>query len=61
MMKFSKLNLADFFGGTVRARRKMRVDDRQDAYFENPIIHKQINGDKVYVPLNLGRVWNQVN
>lgn len=60
-MKFSKLNLDEFFGGTVRARRKMRMDYCHDDYFENPIIHKQIHGDKVYAPLNLGRVWNQVN
>ncbi|WP_035446374.1 hypothetical protein [Bacillus sp. UNC41MFS5] len=60
-MKISKVNLADFFGGNVRARRKMRREHCQDANFQNPIIHKQINGEKVYVPLNLGRVWNQVN
>ena len=61
MMKFSRVNLTDFFAGNVRARRKMRKDYYHDANFENPIIHKQIQGEKVYVPLNLGRVWNQVN
>lgn len=60
-MKFSKVNLSDFFGGNVRARRKTREDHSMDANFENPIIHRQIRGDKVYVPLNLGRVWNHVN
>ncbi|MEH7074331.1 hypothetical protein [Neobacillus drentensis] len=60
-MKFSRVNLADFFGEHVRARRKIRVDQGLDANFENPIIHRQIQGDKIYVPLNLSRVWNQVN
>jgi hypothetical protein len=60
-MKFSKVNLADFFGGNVRARRKTRVDHCCDSNFENPIIHRQIQGEKIYVPLNLGRAWNQVN
>ncbi|MFB5193731.1 hypothetical protein COJ96_02855 [Bacillus sp. AFS073361] len=60
-MKISKVNLADFFGGNVRARRKVRKEQCPDTNFENPIVHKQIHGDKVYVPLNIGRVWNQVN
>ncbi len=29
-------------------------------YFENPIIHREIHGEKVYVPLNLDRVWNRI-
>jgi len=61
VMKISKVNLADFFGGNVRARRKMRKEQSHEANFENPIVHKQIHGEKVYVPLNIGRVWNQVN
>ncbi|MEH7082268.1 hypothetical protein V7139_05980 [Neobacillus drentensis] len=60
-MKMSKVNLADFFGGNVRARRKMRKEPCFDTNFKNPIVHKQIHGEKVYVPLNIGRVWNQVN
>ncbi len=61
VMKFSKVNLSDFFGGNIRAKRKIREDYCWDSNFENPIIHREIQGEKVYVPLNLGRVWNQVN
>jgi hypothetical protein len=61
MMKFSKVKLGDFFGGHVRARRKVRKDQPLESDFESPIIHRQIHGEKIYVPLNLGRVWNQVN
>jgi hypothetical protein len=25
--------------------------------FENPIFHRQINGDKVYIPLNKEKFW----
>ncbi|WP_218347065.1 hypothetical protein [Bacillus sp. sid0103] len=60
-MKVSRIRLADFLGGSKRARRKTRVDHSLDSNFENPIIHRQIQGEKIYVPLNLGRVWNQVN
>lgn len=61
VMKFSRVNLSDFFGGNIRAKRKVREDHCWDSNFENPIIHREIQGEKVYVPLNLGRVWNQVN
>ena len=30
-------------------------------YFSNPIIHKEINGDKIYVALDLDRIWNRIN
>ena len=30
-----------------------------ETYFEEPIIHKEIQGDRVYVPLDLNRAWNK--
>jgi hypothetical protein len=50
-MKYSRVNLGSLLGVTPRARRKRKMDPGIDHYFENPIIHRQIHGDEVYVPL----------
>jgi hypothetical protein len=60
-MKNSAFNLGDLFGGKARARRKRKVDHELEEYFENPIIHRQIHGEKVYVPLKLSKLWNEVD
>jgi hypothetical protein len=60
-MKVSNVKLVDFLGGHGRARRKKREDQALDLDFQNPIIHRQIQGEKIYVPLDLERVWNEVN
>lgn len=57
------MNENDFgtiLGTTPRARRKV-VYDSLDQYFLNPIIHREIHGDKIYVPLNLTRIWNKID
>jgi hypothetical protein len=59
-MKLSEESLRNLLGVNPRARHKNEVDCL-DQYFENPIIHRQIHGDKIYVPLNLDRVWNQIS
>ncbi|WP_274854648.1 hypothetical protein [Bacillus methanolicus] len=51
-------NIKKILGVNVRARHKKESNDL-DRYFLNPIIHRQIHGDKVYVPLNLDRIWNR--
>lgn len=43
-----------------RARHK-RIIENLDQSFINPIIHKEINGEKTYVPLDLDRIWNRIN
>ncbi|AXF58035.1 hypothetical protein DT065_16535 [Salicibibacter kimchii] len=43
-------------GVDVQAKRKT-VRDCLDEYFVNPLIHKQIHGNEVYVPLDLRRLW----
>jgi hypothetical protein len=58
-MKTSRVRLDNLLGVTSRSRRKNKVDQLEKR-FEKPIIHKQIHGDKVYVPLNIERVWNEV-
>jgi len=60
-MKFSEVKIGDFFGGHVRARRKIRMYQALDSDFQNTIIHRQIQGEKIYAPLDLDRIWNRVN
>lgn len=58
-MNLSGEIFGNVFGVNSRARHKKEVDCL-DRSFENPIIHRQIHGDKVYVPLNLEKIWNQI-
>jgi hypothetical protein len=58
-MKFSNLSLDKLLGARERARHKVKSDRSLDQYFENPIVHREIQGERVYVPLNLYRVWNE--
>jgi hypothetical protein len=46
-------------GVDVRARNSKYGSDNY-AYnpFQNPIIHKQINGEEI-VPINLSKLWNK--
>ncbi|MGG1679221.1 hypothetical protein ACIFOT_26365 [Neobacillus sp. NRS-1170] len=60
-MKYSDIKLGDLLGGRIPARRKRKVDIGINDSFDNPIIHRQIHGEKVYVPLNLGKLWNQLD
>ncbi|MCM3763983.1 hypothetical protein [Neobacillus niacini] len=56
-MKYSTVSLERLMGGRTRARRKAGHGCSLEDFFEDPIIHKEIHGDKVYVPLNLHRAW----
>ncbi|WP_251555545.1 hypothetical protein [Neobacillus muris] len=46
-------------GTKTRAKRKELMDSLEQS-FSNPIIHREIHGDKVYVPLDLNRVWDRI-
>jgi hypothetical protein len=59
-MKFSTQSLGEIIGVKAIARHKAKPNHHLEEQFENPIIYKQIKGDKVYVSLNLNRAWNQV-
>nr|WP_263324204.1 hypothetical protein [Neobacillus sp. Marseille-Q6967] len=60
-MKKSNLSLEQLKGIRKRARSKKREDKHSLVhYFKKPIIHKQIQGERVYVPLSIQRVWNEV-
>jgi len=58
-MKFSSQSLEKIVGVSKRARHKIRIESWEH-YFEDPIIHREIQGERVYVPLNLNRLWNEV-
>ncbi|MBT2602030.1 hypothetical protein J7E55_03000 [Bacillus sp. ISL-53] len=45
------------FLGINPARHKK--EELSDSYFPNLIIHKEIHGDKVFVPLDLKKIWNR--
>jgi hypothetical protein len=42
------------------ARHRMKLNHSKEEQFKNPIIHREIQEDKVHVPLNLERLWNEV-
>jgi hypothetical protein len=46
------------FGVDVRIRHKENIEENLERYFLNPIMHKQIHGDEIYVPLDLDRIWS---
>ncbi|MDN3016120.1 hypothetical protein PH210_07845 [Paenibacillus sp. BSR1-1] len=48
--------IQEILGISFRARHKRNQEPKNS--FENPIIHKQINGEKVYHPLNRS-LWNE--
>jgi hypothetical protein len=59
-MKYSTASLERLMGGRTVARRRVRRSSSLEEFFEEPIIHKEIQGDRVYVPLNLQRAWSEV-
>ena len=50
----------NILGTKPRAGHKELMNN-SDRCFANPIIHREIHGDKIYVPLDLSRIWNKVN
>ncbi|UAL53092.1 hypothetical protein [Metabacillus dongyingensis] len=59
-MKTSGESLENILGVHRKARRKNQMYYLENS-FKNPIVHREINGDKIYVPLNMERVWNQIS
>lgn len=59
-MKSYEADLKNLLEREQRARLN-NENENLDHYFKTPIIHREIHGDKVYVPLNLDRVWNRIN
>jgi hypothetical protein len=59
-LKFSNQSLDKLLGTRKRARHKTNRSLYLEQYFEEPIIHREIQGDRVYVSLNLNRAWNKI-
>lgn len=55
-MNFSDVEY--LLGKRVRVARRELKDSLVER-FKNPIVHKGIHGDKVYVPLDLNRIWDK--
>jgi hypothetical protein len=47
-------------GTKLRARHKELIENLEQS-FTKPIIHRGIHGEKVYVPLDLSRIWDRIN
>jgi hypothetical protein len=59
-MKFSDQSFDQLLGTRKRVRHKTNMSLSLEQYFEEPIIHREIQGDRVYVPLDLNRAWNKI-
>ncbi|KAF0818485.1 hypothetical protein KIS4809_2544 [Bacillus sp. ZZV12-4809] len=59
-MKNSGESLESLLGVNHIVRKKAVKDLDLDQCFLNPIIHREINGNTVYSPLNIQRVWDQI-
>jgi hypothetical protein len=59
-MKISNQNFDRLLGAQKRARTKTNKDLNWEHYFNEPIIHRTIHEDRVYVPLNLNRAWDKM-
>ena len=56
----NKNHIGKVLGSKSRAR-YMELIKSLDQSFKNPIIHREINGDKIYVSLDLNRIWNIIH
>jgi hypothetical protein len=57
-MKYESNYIKSILGVNVRARFSNQIEPNIDS-FNNPLIHREIKGDKVYVPLDLERLWGR--
>lgn len=55
LMTISRNNVDSILGVDVRLKLHTQNDKFQDLdkQFQNPIIHREITGEKIYVPFNL--------
>jgi len=59
-MKKSNQSMERLKGMRKRARRRTSESQSLMQYFKTPIVHKEIHGDRVYVPLRISRIWNGI-
>lgn len=49
--------MTDYEAFIVKKVRKKHETYNMDALFKKPLIHRQILGDKVFIPLDTKRLW----
>ena len=54
-MNGSKGKVENILGVDVRVRSKLNKDSMSNS--TNVIFHNQINGDQVFIPLNISEMW----
>jgi hypothetical protein len=59
-MKKSSQSIERLKGIRKRARHRNSESQSFMQYFKKPIVHKEIHGDRVYVPLRINRIWNGI-
>ncbi|MBM7652638.1 hypothetical protein [Neobacillus cucumis] len=59
-MKFSRQSLEKLLGVERKARHNQSKKHSLEENFERLILHKEIHGERVFVPLNMERVWNEI-
>lgn len=59
-MKKSNQSMEKLKGIRKRARHKTSESHSLMHYFKKPIVHREIHGDRVHVPLGIHRVWNGI-
>jgi hypothetical protein len=59
-MKFSNQSFDRLLGTRKTVRHQTNTSLSLEQYFEEPIIHREIQGDRVYVPLDLNRAWSKM-
>ncbi|MDR7079639.1 hypothetical protein J2Y03_004697 [Neobacillus niacini] len=59
-MKKSNQSMEKLKGIRKRARHKRSDGHSLMHYFKKPIVHREIHGDRVHVPLRISRIWNGI-
>jgi hypothetical protein len=59
-MKKSNQSVEKLKGMHKRARHRNSEGQSLMHYFKKPIIHKEIHGDRIYVPLRISSIWNGI-
>jgi hypothetical protein len=59
-MKMSDQSIEKLRGIRKRARHNLSESHSLMHYFRKPIVHREIHGDRVYVPLSISRIWNGI-
>ena len=59
-MKMSNQSIEKIRGTRKRARHKRSEGHSLIHYFRNPIVHREIHGDRVIVPLRINRIWDGI-